>query len=771
MSAALVAAVPPWPKALGVALVIAVASLGATPAFAAPEWGITMTHANAYGLQASECPSGHEEDFPGEPQKDCGVDPFTGSGTTFARESGFNAYTIVVKNTGDEATGTIVGKRLTCETGAWYEEPTFAYQWLRDGVAIPGATAGTYTLTAADEGTAIQCDVTGENSGGATSFPSSALLVSPESATEPPVSTRPPEVSEAFEILPVGEVLDCTSGSWEGSPSFSYQWLRDGVAIPGATSDEYTTTAGDQEASLQCQVTATNARGSVIANTYPVLVKPEPQQFPPYTERAPGPSIQGSGTGNATVSVSDQLPDGLVLAGRELNDEVSGEGWTCPIPNPSTVTCTRTDALSPGASYPPITFHVHIDEQALLGTPPSGGVTDVATVYGGEASPASASASDPTTIALVPFGIHNFSTSVTESLGNPFTQADGHPFAANATFIFNYVPDDGGNLKTVGGSPKDIETELPPGLLGDPQSTPKCPVTTFETQDTEAPCPPDTAVGYIHFSYSQGTIVGGHPEPGLQRNVVPIYNLVPALGHPAAFGFIGGKSYAHFTLNAKLRSDGDYGITISSPDTATPTLLAASPTFCENGSTISQQGGSVVAVACTPPDSGSTPFLTNPSECSSTAPVTLLSADTYEDPGVYASMTSYAGAASAPPSFVGQPGTSGTPSSSSFVTGCSDLRFYPEVVFKPSPPAEGGTTQADEPTGATFALKVPQPEEDNANATPELKDATVTLPAGMTVDPAAADGLRRARMLSSTLARRWNRPNRPPVRGPHRSGR
>src|ERR1035438_1060454 len=94
MSAALAAVVPPWPKALGVALVIAVASLGATPAFAAPELAISMTHGNAYGLQAGECLGGNEVYVPGEPEKDCGVDPLTGSGTTFAQESGFKGLPV-----------------------------------------------------------------------------------------------------------------------------------------------------------------------------------------------------------------------------------------------------------------------------------------------------------------------------------------------------------------------------------------------------------------------------------------------------------------------------------------------------------------------------------------------------------------------------------------------------------------------------------------------------------------------------------------------------
>ena len=122
--------------------------------------------------------------------------------------------------------------------------------------------------------------------------------------------------------------------------------------------------------------------------------------------------------------------------------------------------------------------------------------------------------------------------------------------------------------------------------------------------------------------------------------------------------------------------------------------------------------------------------------------LTTLSANSYEDPGAYATTRSYAGAPSASPSFAGQPAISATPNATtSFATGCNLLQFQPEVQFQPSAASEGGTTQADEPTGATFDLKVPQPEEDGTNATPELKDATVTLPQGMTVDPSAADGL------------------------------
>ena len=712
-----------------------VTGLLATPALAAPEWGVTMTHANAYGAQG-------------------GVDPFTGSGSTFDRESGFNAYTITVKNTGDEATGSVTNT-LTCEHGKWFTEggTSFSYQWLRNGIVIAGATGEEYTLTPADEGKAVQCVVTGRNQYGATSFAASALLVSPEPSTKPPANDheRPVAISEEDSFVPVGEELTCFGEEeWEGEPtSFSYQWLRNGAAISGATSEGYTVTAADEGAAVQCQVTAANAGGSAVAiDPEPAFVEPENEEGVAPVNFGGVPSISGSGneTGNASMSVSDQLPTGLVLAGREGEGVSSGAGtgWDCTIDNPGAVTCTRSDSLAAGASYPPITLHVHVKPEAPLGSPPSGGVTNVATVFGGDASPSSASASDPTAIAEVPFGIQSFTTSVNEALGDPFTQAGGHPFEASAMFVFNYEPDDEGILKTAGGSPKDIETELPPGFVGSPQEAPKCPVQTFEAEPVppatqETPCPIETAVGYIHFSYSQGTIEGGQPQPFTSTSATDaLYNLVTSK-YPAAFGFIGSTSDAHFTLTAKVRSDGDYGITIGSPYTATPTLLAAKVTFCGNG--VTQSGSSTkehveaFTYACTPVTAASKPFLTNPTQCSSLAPVTTLRANSYEDPGAYASMSAYTGAPSASPAFAGGAISQDSPVASSFLTGCDLLQFDPKFEFKPE------TTQAGQPTGMEVDLRVPQTDEPDVNATPELKDATVTLPEGMSVSPSAVDGL------------------------------
>ncbi|MFF8187210.1 beta strand repeat-containing protein [Microbacterium sp. NPDC016588] len=63
----------------------------------------------------------------------------------------------------------VVGEKLTATAGTWTPAPvTLAYQWQRDGVAIAGATATTYTTVAADKGKTLTVQVTGTKAGYAT---------------------------------------------------------------------------------------------------------------------------------------------------------------------------------------------------------------------------------------------------------------------------------------------------------------------------------------------------------------------------------------------------------------------------------------------------------------------------------------------------------------------------------------------------------------------------------------------------------------------------
>jgi uncharacterized repeat protein (TIGR01451 family) len=94
----------------------------------------------------------------------------------------------------------------------------------------------------------------------------------------------------------------------------------------------------------------------------------------------------GTGATTGTVTVADALPAGFSATA------ISGGGWTCDLP---TLTCTRSDALAPGTSYPAIALVVDI----AVGAPAS--VTNTASVSTpGDPNPANDTATDPTTITV-----------------------------------------------------------------------------------------------------------------------------------------------------------------------------------------------------------------------------------------------------------------------------------------------------------------------------------------------------------------------------------
>ena len=89
-----------------------------------------------------------------------------------------------------------------------------------------------------------------------------------------------------------------------------------------------------------------------------------------------------------TVTVADTLPAGLIATA------LSGSGWSCTL---ATLTCTRSDALAAGASYPAITLTVDVAPDAPAA------VTNTAAVSGGgELNVVNSSAADPTTIVALP---------------------------------------------------------------------------------------------------------------------------------------------------------------------------------------------------------------------------------------------------------------------------------------------------------------------------------------------------------------------------------
>lgn len=64
-----------------------------------------------------------------------------------------------------------------------------------------------------------------------------------------------------------GQTLTCSTGTWSGSPTYTYQWKRNGNNIGGATSSTYLLVLADVGTLIKCTVTATNFVGSATADS------------------------------------------------------------------------------------------------------------------------------------------------------------------------------------------------------------------------------------------------------------------------------------------------------------------------------------------------------------------------------------------------------------------------------------------------------------------------------------------------------------------------
>ncbi len=97
------------------------------------------------------------------------------------------------------------------------------------------------------------------------------LLVAMSSGTPvvDPVNSVAPAITGT---ATVGEILTVTNGTWSGSPTYTRQWYRNGVAITGETATTYLLVAGDSGKSITVIVTALNAGGPVTATSNAVSI-------------------------------------------------------------------------------------------------------------------------------------------------------------------------------------------------------------------------------------------------------------------------------------------------------------------------------------------------------------------------------------------------------------------------------------------------------------------------------------------------------------------
>ncbi|MDR0483043.1 MAG: hypothetical protein LBH13_07830 [Cellulomonadaceae bacterium] len=152
-----------------------------------------------------------------------------------------------------KVTGTAqAGKTLKVTTSTFTGKPTtIAYQWLRNGKSIKGATKARYTLTTSDAGKKITVKVTAKRTG----YKSRTVTSNTVKPTKPPITNGKASVSGSVQI---GQRLTVKPTGFKPSShlTYHYQWYRNGKKISSATKATYTTAKADAGTSITAKVTA-----------------------------------------------------------------------------------------------------------------------------------------------------------------------------------------------------------------------------------------------------------------------------------------------------------------------------------------------------------------------------------------------------------------------------------------------------------------------------------------------------------------------------------
>ncbi|MFD2840308.1 hypothetical protein ACFSYH_06955 [Populibacterium corticicola] len=189
-----------------------------------------------------------------------------------------------------------VGGTLSVSNGLWnVRDGAYEYQWFRDGVAVPGATNATYAVVAVDHGKKLSARVTVSKAEYTTGTATAKAVT--VSAGEAPKATAAPVVTGSAKV---GGTLTVSNGTWnESGVTYAYQWLRDGAAISGATSNKYTIAVSDSGRKISVRVTATKVGYNSGVATSNVHTAGQADAAKATTK----PSVTGTAKFNSTLRV------------------------------------------------------------------------------------------------------------------------------------------------------------------------------------------------------------------------------------------------------------------------------------------------------------------------------------------------------------------------------------------------------------------------------------------------------------------------------------
>lgn len=172
------------------------------------------------------------------------------------------------------------------------------YQWLKNGVAIAGATNSLLTFATATLADAGKYSFTVTNAAGAVTSREATLTVN--AAIPPSIAAHP-----ANQDLFAGQFLGL-GVSLNGSSPFRYQWRKDGVDLAGATGGSLFVSSATAADSGSYVVVVTNVAGSVTSNA--AIVTVSPPALPIITTQPVGENVAFSGSITLSVRVTGSPP-------------------------------------------------------------------------------------------------------------------------------------------------------------------------------------------------------------------------------------------------------------------------------------------------------------------------------------------------------------------------------------------------------------------------------------------------------------------------------
>lgn len=329
------------------------------------------------------------------------------------------------------------------------------------------------------------------------------------------------------------------------------------------------------------------------------------------------------------------------------------------------------------------------------------------------------------------FGLASFSAQATEHDASLDNTAGSHPYELSVAIGMRTEGSGGATYPE--GDLRGLRLELPAGMAEDPRTVGKCTQAEFHAQ-RESPYEESLSGESCRLDSQVGTLAVRTSLGGGETRTFGLFSLVPSPGTPYQLG--AAPFGVPIVLTPRLRdSQGEFGVTLEARNLsqAVPIEgLEATVWGTPWDESHDGQRGNCLNEA----ESGS-PW----AQCSSGFPVLVPPQEYTEEPKAQAYLSLPASCA-APlaysvqaTSWQGQSAAAST--EGPLLKGCEHLSF---LTF---PTAQLTNGKASSPSGFAFGLQINQEGIVNPSGTiqPQMKEAVVSLPEGVTIDPSMAAGL------------------------------